>query len=167
METFQLPTPQDDLPAPIVEGEVPELDSERLRRAVDESIPKLNAGQRAVFDAVVGCILPGVSSSNIEAPCLEPRCTTNAESRVFFLDAPGGTGKTSVTRAIHDFLRLREKKVIAVATSAVAAVLLDEERNANSTFKIPIPVTAESTCSISERSQLAQDLLDTDFIIWG
>ncbi len=34
------------------------------------------------------------------------------------------------------------------------------------TFKIPIPITAESTCSISARSQLAQDLLDTDFIIW-
>ncbi len=42
---------------------MPELDTERLRRAVDEAIPKLNAGQRAVFDAVVGCILPGVSSS--------------------------------------------------------------------------------------------------------
>ncbi len=71
-----------------------------------------------------------------------------------------------VTRAIHDFFRLREKKVIEVATSAVAAVLLDEGRNAHSTFKIPIPVTVDNTCSISERSQLAQDLIDTDFIIW-
>ncbi len=29
LETLQLPTPQDDLPALIVEGEVPELDTER------------------------------------------------------------------------------------------------------------------------------------------
>ncbi len=67
METFQLPAPQDDLPALIVEGEVPEVYTERLRRAVDEAIPKLNAGQRDVFDAGAGCILPDVSSSNLEA----------------------------------------------------------------------------------------------------
>ncbi len=74
--------------------------------------------------------------------------------------------KTFVTRAIHDFLRLREKKAVAVATSAVAAVLLDEGRTEHSTFKIPIPITVESTCSISARSQLAQELQDTYFIIW-
>ncbi len=45
LETSQLPTPQDDLPALIVEREVPELDTERLRRPVDEATPKLNAGQ--------------------------------------------------------------------------------------------------------------------------
>ncbi len=100
------------------------------RRAVDDAIPKLNAGQRAVFDAVVDCILPGVSSSNLEAPVSSQGAPQNAQSRVFFLDAPGGTGKTFVTRAIHDFLRLREKIVVAVATSAIAAVLLDEGRTA-------------------------------------
>ncbi len=145
---------------------MPELHTARLRRAVDEAIPKLNSGQRAVFDEVVGCILPGVSSSNLEAPFSKHCAPQNAESRVFFLDDPGGTGKIFVTRSIHDFLRLREKKVIAVATFGVAAVLLDEGRTANSTFKIPIPITAESTCSISASSQLAQDLLDSDFIIW-
>ncbi len=44
LETFQLSTPQDDLPALLVEGEAPELDTKRLRRAVDKAIPKLNAG---------------------------------------------------------------------------------------------------------------------------
>ncbi len=87
-----------------------------------------------------------------------------AESPVFFLETPGRTGKIR-TRAIHDFIHLRKKKVIAVETSAFAAVVLDEGRTAHSTFKIPIPIPAESTRSISARSQLAQDLLDTDFII--
>ncbi len=44
LESFQLPTPQDDLPALIVEGEAPELDTERLQRAVDEAIPKVECG---------------------------------------------------------------------------------------------------------------------------
>ncbi len=92
LEQFQLPTPQDDLPALIAEEEVPELDTERLRRAVDEAIPKLNAGQRAVFDAVVGCILPGMSSRNLEAHVSNHEESRNAEPRVFFLNAPGGTG---------------------------------------------------------------------------
>ncbi len=54
LEKFQLPTPQDDLPALIEQEEVPALDTARLRRAVHEAIPKLNAGQRAVFDDVLG-----------------------------------------------------------------------------------------------------------------
>ncbi len=44
--------------------------------------------------------------------------------------------------------------MIAAAKSAVAAVLLDEGRTAHSTVKIPIPAL-----------RIAQDFLDTDFII--
>ncbi len=39
LETFQLPNPQDDLSALIVEEEVPEPDTARLRRAVHAAIP--------------------------------------------------------------------------------------------------------------------------------
>ncbi len=49
LKTLQLPTPQDDLPALIVEGDVPELDTDRLRRAVDEAILKFNAGRELCF----------------------------------------------------------------------------------------------------------------------
>ncbi len=90
---------------------------------MDEAVPSLNAGQRAVFDAVVLCVLPEVSSGNLEAPVANHGAPHSGESRVFFLDAPGCTGKTFVTRAIHDFRRLREKKVIAVATSALVEIL--------------------------------------------
>ncbi len=65
-------------------------------------------------------------------------------------------------RTIDDFRRLLEKKVIAVATSAVAALLLDEGRTAHSTSNMLIPSTAESTCNIFAR----QEHVDTDFIIW-
>ncbi len=68
----------------------------------------MNAGQKAVVDAVAGCVLLNVSSDNLGAHVVYQ---VNTESRVFFLDAPGGT------QAIHDFLCLRKKKVIAVAMS--------------------------------------------------
>ena len=165
METYQLPIPPDSLPALLEPPEAAEEEEDRLRESVTSSVAQFNAGQRAVFDAVVGAVLPGVSSVDLTAP-VSPQAMAQRQDRVFFLDAPGGTGKTFVTRAIHDFLRLREKKVVPVATSAVAAVLLDEGRTAHSTFKIPIPCTAESTCGISVRSQLAQEMRDIDLIIW-
>ncbi len=110
MEIFQLPIPQNYLSALIVEGEVPDLDTERLRRAVDEAILKLNARQKAVFDPVLGCIIPSVSSSNLEDSVSNHSAPQNADSCVFVLDAPGGTGKTFVKRAIHDFLRLERRR---------------------------------------------------------
>ncbi len=58
---------------------------------------------------------------------------------MFFLDAPAGTGKTFVTMTIHASFRLRSKELIDVATSAVAAVLLDGGRTAHSTLNILIP----------------------------
>ena len=69
--------------------------------------------------------------------------------RVFFLNAPGGYGKTFLIEAL--LLRVREigKKVLAVASSGIAAELLEGGRIAHSQFKIPIPVNESSVCSIS------------------
>ncbi len=80
LEIFQLPIPQKYLSALIVEGEVPDLDTERLRRAVDEAIPKLNARQRAVFDPGLGCIIPSVSSTNLEDSFSHHGAPQNADS---------------------------------------------------------------------------------------
>ncbi len=72
---------------------------------MDGAVPSLKAGLRAVFDAALGCVLPGVSSNNLEAPVVNQGTTRSGESRVFFLDAPCRTGKAFVTRTIRDFLR--------------------------------------------------------------
>ncbi len=53
LETFQLPTPQEDLPAMKEGEEEPESDSERLHGAVEEAFLSFNAVQRAFPDAVV------------------------------------------------------------------------------------------------------------------
>ncbi|CDF40383.1 ATP dependant DNA helcase [Chondrus crispus] len=105
--------------------------------------------------------LPALEKKNeIETP------EARAQHRLFFLDASGGTGKTFVFSAIQDFLRTRRKQFIAVATSAVAAVLLDGGRTAHSVFKVPIPVSAESTCSFSANSDTGRTLQQVDLIIW-
>lgn len=70
------------------------------------------------------------------------------ETRVYFLDAPGGTGKTFTISALESLLELREHKIIAVAISAVAASILSGGRRAHSVFKIPIPCLVNSVCDL-------------------
>lgn len=152
-----------DLPAPKVDDG---NSAEGLRVTVEHAINEFNEEQRVVFDAIVGEVLPGVNADDPLAPVDESKLSNVVKSRGYFLDSPGGTGKTFTIRTIHALLRLRERNVIAVATSAVAASLLDGGRTAHSVFKIPIPCYAESVCSISLDSALAARIREADLIIW-
>ena len=55
----------------------------------------------------------------------------------WFLDAPGGTGKTFLTKLILANVRKNGHKALAVASSGIAATLLPGGRTAHSTFKLP------------------------------
>ena len=84
---------------------------QQLQEEVSRAVPLFNADQNSVFNEVVGTVLPGVTADDLNAAVSRTQLTI---SKAFFLDAPAGTGKTFLTRAIHAFLRLRSKKVIAV-----------------------------------------------------
>ncbi len=114
----------------------------------------------------MGEILTGVTEDDPFAPVHEKRIAT-LKSPGFFLDAPGGTGKTFFMCTIQSLLTLRSRKVISVAKSAVAAPLLDSSQMAHSVFKIPIPCDSESVCSISLDFALAAEIREADMIIWG
>ena len=55
---------------------------------------------------------------------------------------------------------------LAVASSGIAAELLEGGRTAHSRFKIPIPVNESSVCSISLQSSIAELLRRSSLIIW-
>ncbi|CDF37506.1 partial DNA helicase [Chondrus crispus] len=158
LANFGLPLPDDSLPALEQQYEIqtPEARAQQWEGRLQTSLPLLNTNQRVSVSA----LLQG-SSSAVAGPSMPTQ-----SGRLFFLDAPGGTGKTFVLSAIQDFLRTRRKQVIAFATSAVAAVLLDGGRTAHSVFKVPIPVSAESTCSFSANSDTGRTLQQVDLIIW-
>ncbi|KZT54551.1 hypothetical protein CALCODRAFT_548007, partial [Calocera cornea HHB12733] len=73
----------------------------------------------------------------------------------FWLQGPGGTGKTFVYKAVCAELRAQGKIVLCVASSGIAAVLLPGGRTAHSMFKIPIPALDNSTCNIPKNGILA------------
>ncbi|KIH48821.1 hypothetical protein ANCDUO_21106, partial [Ancylostoma duodenale] len=59
----------------------------------------------------------------------------------FFMDGPGGTGKSFVYNTIHDLLIGRKKKIVCVAWSGIAVSLLPKGRTYNSTIIFGIKET--------------------------
>ncbi|OAV90340.1 hypothetical protein PTTG_28369 [Puccinia triticina 1-1 BBBD Race 1] len=86
--------------------------------------------------------------------------------QLFYLDGPGGTGKTFALNTLIDLATVNEYNKIAVASSGVAALLLKFGQTAHSAFKIPIDAAAGVECPIDEDSFLALKLKDARLIIW-
>ncbi|XP_075654860.1 uncharacterized protein LOC142625034 [Castanea sativa] len=117
---------------------------------VDEEltlIEKLNNDQRVAFEKIMIII-------------------DRKENMIFFIDGPGGMGKTFLYRTILATLRKAGHIAIATATSGIAATLLPGGRTAHSRFKIPLTPDASSTCSISKQSDLAELIRHATIIIW-
>ncbi|XP_055333911.1 uncharacterized protein LOC129585300 [Paramacrobiotus metropolitanus] len=91
---------------------------------------------------------------------------TGAGARQWFLDGPGGTGKTYVYRYLSHTLRGRGKEVIAVAWTGIAATLLKGGRTCHSAFKFPLNLDETSVSSIKPASPEARRLTDAALIIW-
>ena len=87
-------------------------------------------------------------------------------SQIFFLDAPGGTGKTFLFNTILAHYRSKGKICLALASSGIAAILLTGGRTAHSRFKIPLSVNSETSLKVQKRSDLAKLLIAAEIIIW-
>ena len=60
------------------------------------------------------------------------------KGKVFFVDGPGGTGKTYLYRALLAKVRSTDRIAVATATSGIAASIMPGGCTAHSWFKIPI-----------------------------
>ncbi|XP_078523156.1 uncharacterized protein LOC144792149 [Lissotriton helveticus] len=90
------------------------------------------------------------------------------EGKIFFLDAPGGTGKTYLINLILAKIRSSGLLALAVASSGIAATLLTGGKTAHSTFKLPLNVSVEkeSTCSVRKNGPLGTLLQRVSLIVW-
>jgi DNA replication protein DnaC len=111
-------------------------------------LPQLNQNQRHAFDHI---------TSSIDSD----------QGRLFFVNGPGGTGKTFLYKVICSRYRSEGAVVICVASSGIAALLLPLGRTAHSTFKIPIEnLHNESVCDIPKNTFRADLLRTAKLIIW-
>ncbi|KAL6143230.1 hypothetical protein ACLB2K_053925 [Fragaria x ananassa] len=113
-----------------------------------DAIGRLNNDQMMAFNTILDAVV-------------------RRESALFFVDGPGGTGKTYLYRALLAKLRSMNHIVLATASSGIAATILPGGRTAHSRFKIPLDVKdPTSMCSIEKQSPLAQLVRDSTAIIW-
>lgn len=87
----------------------------------------------------------------------------NKTGGLFFLDAPGGTGKTFLSNLLLASVRRRGKIALAMASSGIAATLLTGGRTAHSTLKLPLDLlhTESPVCNIKKGSAKASIAMRT------
>lgn len=114
-----------------------------------EEMAKMTSEQREIFETIIQ-----MSSDDYET------------EKLLFIDAPGGTGKSFVLNLAIKQCHLDGHYPIAVASSGIAAILLNTGKTAHYTFKIPLEVDEDSTCQFTEQSELANKIKATRLIIW-
>ncbi|XP_044591497.1 ATP-dependent DNA helicase pif1-like [Cotesia glomerata] len=124
-------------------------DTVYLTKVVAENVPKLNLEQRKVYNEILNSII-------------------SDSGQLYFLDAPGGTGKTFLINLLLAKIRSEKNIAIAVASSGIAATLIDGGKTAHSAFKLPLNLgySESPLCNISKQSDMAHVLRETKIIIW-
>jgi hypothetical protein len=70
------------------------------------------------------------------------------EGEIFFLDGPSGSSKTFVYSVLLALVQQDEHVAIGVASSSIAAFLLEGGWTSHLVFKVPITIGRDSMCSI-------------------
>ena len=132
----------------------------------------LNQGQETIF-CMVERVLQSVQSYELEGLPRRVRhrhVSVVSEGydgpTVFFVDGPGGSGKTYLYEALLAYARSLGHVAIAVASSGLAATLLTGGRTAHSTFGIPLQLSSTSVCAVSQQSEKATVLRQAALIVW-
>jgi hypothetical protein len=121
---------------PVEIQEETNYDREKMTGLIHECEPNLNRQQLAFYNEVQLAIQD-----------------RGCKSRCYFLDAPGGTGKTYLLNLLLAKVRLDNKIALATASTGVAAILLEGGRTLHSRAKVPLICDAHSSCNINVRTK--------------
>jgi hypothetical protein len=130
-----LPVPDDDA----MHSTDQTVDIQAETDIANQNLALLNPQQHALVDAV----FTAVTEVQLHQP---------SKCRAFFLDGPGGSGKTMVYNTLISALRIRGLQVSAAAWTGIAATLLRGGRTVHSLFKLPVPILDTSTCNVTPTS---------------
>ncbi|SGY53709.1 BQ5605_C006g03792 [Microbotryum silenes-dioicae] len=78
----------------------------------------------------------------------------NVRGKMFFINAPGGTGKTFLETTILSRICSENKYTLAVASSGIVALLLPKGITAHLRFKIPINIFDITTLYVVPKSPM-------------
>ena len=96
------------------------------------------------------------------------RFVDNQVGEMFFLFAPGGTGKKRLIRFLLASIRSKNDITLALASSGIATTLLAGGITAHSALKLPLIMqsTEIPMCNISKSSGMGKVLQQCKLIVW-
>ena len=147
------------LPAPDLQNQV-----QRIPKVIAEEMYNVDSQQE-----ISNAKSAKLNMDQHDAFCAIMKAVQNEHhlQRLFFLNALGGYGKTFLIEALLSSVRGMGKIALAVASSGIAAELLEGGKTAHSWFKISIPINESSVCSVSLQSDDAKMMRQTSLNILG
>ena len=85
---------------------------------------------------------------------------------MFFIDEPGGTGKTFLYNTLLATARSHCDIALAIASFRIAALLLQAGRTVHSRLKVPIRLNEISMGGISKQTVLAKLIQRGELLVW-
>ena len=116
---------------------------------MDHNLPLLNTDQLRINNIVIEAVYD-----------------YNVYSKVFFIDGPGGTVKTLLYNTLLSTVRSHSDIALAMASSGIAALLLQGGRTVHSRLKVPIKLNEISMCVISKQTVLAKIIQRAKLLVW-
>ena len=119
----------------------------------EHAYEQMNSDQRLIFDTIMNEIREFGPNLSTDRP------------RVFFIDAPGGTGKTFVFNTIISAVLAQNHKVASCAWTGCAGNLIRLGRTVHNLFKLPVPILETSTCNVTPTSKQAEFIRSLSVIL--
>lgn len=146
---FDLPHVAD----PDILGQHEEVNGDEAEhQQAEELIQMLNNDQRALIDRIL-------------EDFAEVGQNAGPKRRAYFLDGPGGSGKTMCYNTLITFFRSQGAKVASSAYTGIAATLLKGGRTVHNLFKLPVPILDTSVCNVKPTSSHADYLRSVSLFI--
>ena len=146
-ETFHIRPPHPDPPfQEPMEQELGHQTAEQMAEQAEIMIQTLNAEQHTAYNAIINSVL-------------------NNEGKAFFIDGPGGTGKSFLYKCITKKLLSLGHYISACASTGIAATLIDG-CTVHKLFGVPMDLEYDSTSMLHTDSKAAGVIRDSACIIW-
>ena len=97
---------------------------------------------------------------------LPPDPVSGNPMNMFFIKAPGGTGKSFVMRCLQEGVMGQSKVVIPVASTGLASIQMKNGTTAHRRFRVPIDLDAKSECQLTIQSPEAALIRDAAVIMF-
>lgn len=142
---YGLRNPPRDLPSDL--NTLEEIEKERTEG--EQLRLTLNNEQQIAFDSII-----------------EAMNSKNHASKAFFLDGPGGSGKTHLYKTLLSVTRGQGKTALPVASTGIAANLLRGGRTSHSQYKLPLKINEVSISGVKVTSDEAKMIKASKILIW-